>query len=146
VCHLATELKHKVFLLIKFLNFDLIAAGERLLQLNELREIRSNAYESSKTYKGRMKSWLDHHINQREFWEGDLVILFNSRLKLFPGKLRSRWLGPFKVMNVYPYEAIDVGMEAIGTFKANGSRLKHYLVGEPIEGKVSYDLPDASSS
>jgi len=74
-----------------------------------------------------------------------LVLLFNSRLKLFLGKLRSRWSGTFKVMKVYPYGAIDIGTEATGTFKVNGSRLKHYLVGELIEGKVSYNLPDAIS-
>jgi len=108
--------------------------------LNELQEIRSHAYESSRIYKERMKHWHDRHINQREFREGDLVLLFNSRFKLFPGKLHSRWSGPFKVMKVYPYGAIDIGTEATGTFKVNGLRLKHYLVGEPIEGKVSYNL------
>ena len=74
-----------------------------------------------------------------------MVLLFNSRLKLFPGKLRSRWSGPFKVMKVYPYGAIDIGTEATGTFKLNGSGLKHYLAGEPIEGKVSYNLSDIVS-
>jgi len=54
-------------------------------------------------------------------------------------------LGPFKVINVYPYRVIDVGTETTGTFKVNGSRLKHYLVAEPIEGKESYDLPDVVS-
>jgi len=61
-------LEHKAFWAIKFLNFDLKAAGEkRLLQLNEFKEIRSNAYEGSKMYKERMKNWHDQHIHQREF-------------------------------------------------------------------------------
>jgi len=63
---------------------------KRLLQLNELEEIHSDAYESSKIYKEKMKTWHDKHIHRREFQVGDLVLLFNSRLKLFPGKLRSR--------------------------------------------------------
>jgi len=79
------------------------------------------------------------------FREGDLVLLFNSRLKLFPSKICSRWSSPFKIMKVYPCGVVDIGTEATGTFKVNGSRLKHYLVGEPIEGKVSYNLLDAIS-
>ena len=47
---------------------------------------------------------------------------------------------------VYPYGAIEIGTDAMETFKVNGSRLKHYNVGEPIDGKVSYDRPDAASS
>jgi len=74
-----------------------------------------------------------------------LVLLFNSWLKLFLGKLCSRWSETSKVMKVYLYGAIDISTEATGTFKVNESRLKHYLVGEPIEGKVSYNLPDAAS-
>jgi len=77
---------------------------------------------------------------------GDLVLLFNSGLKLFLGKLRSRWSCPFEVKKVFPYRAIEIGTNAMGTFKVNGLRLKHYYVGEPIEGNVSHDLPNVASS
>ena len=113
-----------------------------MLQLNELEEIRLDAYESSKIYKERVKRWHDNFINRREFKEGDLVLLFNSRLKLFPGKLRSRWSGPFKVIRVYPYGVIEIGNETTGSFKVNGSRLKHYIAGEPNTGSVSCNLSD----
>ena len=72
-----------------------------------------------------MKWWHNKNIQRREFQVGDLVLLFNSRLKLFPGKLRSRRSVLFKVNKVYLYGAIEVGTEAMGTFKVNGSRLKH---------------------
>ena len=66
-CHLPLELEYKAMLAIKKLNFDFkTAKEERLLQLNELEELR------------------------KEFKAGDQVLLFNSRLKLFPGKLKSK--------------------------------------------------------
>jgi len=74
----------------------------------------------------------DKFINRREFWEGNSVLLFNSILKLFPGKLRSRWSGPFKVLKVYTYRAIEIRIETTGSFKVNGSRLKNYIAGESI--------------
>ena len=114
--------------------------------MNELEEIRSNAYESSKMYKELMKGWHDWHIHQREFRDEDLVLLFKSRLKVFTRKLCSSWLGPFKPKKVHSYGVIDIGTEAISTFKVNGSWVKHYYAGEPINEKVSYNLPDAASS
>jgi hypothetical protein len=78
--------------------------------------------------------------------EGDMVLLFNSRLKLFPGKLKSRWSGPFKVLRAFSYGAVEIFSENSGAFKVNGQRLKHYLAGDPLEKKISFDLLDAPST
>ena len=91
------------------LNFNLKEAGEkRLLQLNELEELHKDSYENANIYKEKTKRWHDKHLLRREFKEGDKVPIFNSRLKLFLGKLRSRWFEPITVTSVTPYGAIGV--------------------------------------
>ena len=92
-CRLPIELEHKAYWVVKKFNFDLKAVGEkRFLQLNEMDEFRNDAYENAKIYKEWTKKWHDKQILKREFAPGQQVLLFNSRLKLFLGKLRSRWM------------------------------------------------------
>ncbi|GJX20963.1 reverse transcriptase domain-containing protein [Tanacetum coccineum] len=80
----------------------------RFLQLNQLDEFRTDAYEHSRAYKERTKRWHDYKIMDKEFQEGEEVLVFNSRLKLFSGKLRTRWYGPYTVSKVYPYGTVEV--------------------------------------
>ena len=94
---------------IRNLNFNLKEASEkRLLQLNELEEMCNDSYENAKIYKEKTKGWHDKHFLRKEFKVDDKVLIFNSRLKLFPCKLRSRWSGPVTVTLVTPCGAIGV--------------------------------------
>ena len=99
-----------------------------------------NAYKNAKLYKDRTKLWHDKHLSKKEIHEGEFVLLYNSRLKLFPGKLRSRWSGPFKVVKIYPHGAVDLSNAKGEIFKVNGHRLKPYLIGDPIHPNCSIPL------
>ncbi|XP_022843362.1 uncharacterized protein LOC111366913 [Olea europaea var. sylvestris] len=139
--NLLLEIEHHAYCAMKKLNLDLKAAGEkRLLQLNELDELRMEAYENSRTYKERTKKWHDMHIQRREFTVGQKVLLYNSRLKLFPRKLRSRWSGLYTITQIFPHGTVEITHDSKGTFKVNGQRLKHYWDGDFSKKKSTVHL------
>ncbi|GKE43955.1 reverse transcriptase domain-containing protein [Tanacetum coccineum] len=83
-CHLPIELENKTYWALKHANFDLQTAGNhRKLQLNELNELRDQAYENSLIYKERMKKLHESKIKNHIFNVSDQVLLFKSRLKIF---------------------------------------------------------------
>ncbi|KAK4258322.1 hypothetical protein QN277_007780 [Acacia crassicarpa] len=97
------------------------AGDKRLLQLHELDEFRLNAYESSKLYKEKVKRWHDKRLIPHNFEVGQKVLLYNSRLKLFLGKLKSRWTRPFVINALTPHDAVDLRNSVTGnSFRVNG--------------------------
>ncbi|XP_019172467.1 PREDICTED: uncharacterized protein LOC109167851 [Ipomoea nil] len=142
-CHLPVEYEHKAYWAVSRLNLEEDSAREkRLLHLNELEEFRMDAYENARIYKERTKYFHDKRILRRNFEPGDQVLLYNSRLKLFPGKLKSRWSGPFRVVEHYPSGAVSIVAKSGDPFMVNGQRLK--LFNEPEfkekEANVVWDL------
>ncbi|XP_074300929.1 uncharacterized protein LOC141632268 [Silene latifolia] len=94
-CHLPLEVEHKAYWTIKSFNKSLDDAGlHRKFQLQEIEEIRLDFYDNAAIYKEKARIWHDRMISRREFKEGSKVLVFQNRLKLFSGKLRSRWLEP----------------------------------------------------
>ncbi|XP_070040735.1 uncharacterized protein [Nicotiana tomentosiformis] len=113
-----------------------IAGTRRIIELHELDEFYYHAFESTMLYKERMKMMHDKNILKRNFKPRDVVLLYNSRLKLFPGKLKSRWSGPFRVLEMHPAGSVEIASEdGSRKFKVNRQRLKHYQ-GMAEEDKV----------
>ncbi|XP_019257838.1 PREDICTED: uncharacterized protein LOC109236067 [Nicotiana attenuata] len=97
---------------MKQLNLDIETTGTtRVTELHELDEFRYLDFESTRLYKERMKRLHDKNIVERNFKPRDMVLLYNSRLRLFPGKL-----------------AIEIASEKDShIFRVNGQRLKPYV-------------------
>nr|GEV01024.1 hypothetical protein [Tanacetum cinerariifolium] len=121
-CHLPIEFEHKAY---------------RKVQLNELNELRDQAYETYLIYKEKTKKLHNSKIKNRIFNVGDRVLLFNSRLKIFSRKFKTRWTGPFNITKVCPYGTVDLSQPDGPNFKVNGHHVKHYFGGDVPQLVVS---------
>ena len=138
-CHLPLELEHTTCWAIKELNYDFKLAHEkRLFDISSLDAWRTQAYENAKLFKEKVKRWHDKRIQKRGFNVGDYVLLFNSRLRFFAGKLLSKWQGPYIIEEVYRSGAIkNNNVEGINPKVVKGQRVKHYISGNPINVQIN---------
>ena len=105
------------------------AGPKRFLDINELEELRNDAYFNSKIAKDGLKKWHDQLIARKNFKQGDQVLLYDSKLHLFPSKLKSRWTGPFIIHQVHANGLVDpLNSKDSRIFKVNGQRLKPYAM------------------
>ncbi|XP_021994256.1 uncharacterized protein LOC110890920 [Helianthus annuus] len=137
------KLEHRALWALKTVNLDLTeAARKRFFQIHELEALRDAAYDRSWSIKEKSKALHDRKLRKlKEFRVGDKVLLFNSRLKLIAGKLKSRWPGPYVANEVFPYGTMELlNEDTKNSWKVNGHRLKHYL-GGPIDTAEEEDVP-----
>ena len=75
---------------------------------------------SAISYKEKMKKHHDLKIEKREFMVGDLVILYNYRLRLFPDKLKSKWTGLYLITQLFPHGSVELENKEGMRFNVNG--------------------------
>ncbi|GKA22177.1 hypothetical protein Tco_0708139 [Tanacetum coccineum] len=114
--------------------------------MNELNELRDQAYKNSLIYKEKTKRIHDSKIKNRVFNVGDRVLLFNSRLKIFSGKLKTRWTGPFTVTQVIPYGAVELSQTNGPNFKDCPGFLKPLVLAVFVLCCMSRIAPDYEAS
>ncbi|KAL1563927.1 hypothetical protein AAHA92_06344 [Salvia divinorum] len=127
MCHLPVEIEHRPYWALKEINLKADACEEeRRLQLQELEELRLESYDSAMWYKERTKLWHDKNLRNKELHVGQKVLLFQSRLKLMHGKLKSRWVGPFTVVALRTNGVVELKGSGpnSNSFIVNGHRVK----------------------
>ena len=128
-CHLPVKLKQCAYWTIKKMNFASDQARtKRKYDLNELEAYRNKSYECLCDAREKHKFYHDKLVLQREFKQDEKMLLYDSKLYIFPGKLRSRGNGPYVIKEVFPYGTMTIKILKIGSeFRVNGQRLKHFI-------------------
>ncbi|KAL1549176.1 hypothetical protein AAHA92_17310 [Salvia divinorum] len=129
MCHLPVGIEHRAYWAVQQMNMDAKACEEeRKLQLQELEELRLESYDATMWYKKRTKLWHDRNLRAKNLQVGQRVLLFQSRLKLMPGKLKSRWTGPYVITSIRSNGAREIqgSPPNCQPFIVNGHRVKAY--------------------
>ncbi len=136
----AKELEHKAYRDLKKLNLDPTLPKEaKFLQLNGLEEFMKEVYEFSEVEKEKSKTWLDSKLVKKKFQVGQLVLLDNSKLRLFPRKLESRWSGPYKINKIQSQGAMELLHPDTGnSFLVNEQRVKPYLASNYLDDEKGH--------
>ena len=92
-------------------------------------ELKPQANNIRKSHLGvQLKPQANNIRTTKSFQVGQKALLYNSLLHLFPGKLRTKWIGPFVIKSISEHGAFEVENPKNGNvFKVNGHRLKPYL-------------------
>jgi hypothetical protein len=126
---LPIEFKIHTFHLVVELGLNLDEAQkERVMQLNELGEIRKDALQRTILVQNQRSKWHDKYIKKNHFQPRDWALLFDSKYKTFKGKLMTRWLGPYEVETIFYNGSVRIKIidDSQNSFVVNGHRLKVY--------------------
>ena len=126
---LPIEFQVKTFRMAVQLRMDLEEAQkQRILQINELDEIRRNALQRTMLIQNQRNKWHDKFIKQNQFNTRDWALLFDSRYKNFEGKSTTRWMGPYEVVTTFDNGSVEINTidDSQTSFVVNGHRLRLY--------------------
>lgn len=126
---LPIEFQIQTYKTIVQLDLDLSEAQkQRMTQLNELDEIKEEAFQRTSLVQQQRSIWHDKYIKERKFQLGDWALLFDSKFKNFQGKFQTHWLGPYEVENVFDNGAVRIRTidEEKTPLLVNGHQLKLY--------------------
>ncbi|KAL1541282.1 hypothetical protein AAHA92_25525 [Salvia divinorum] len=151
MCHLPVGIEDRAYWAVQQINMDAKACEEeRKLQLQELEELRLELYDAAMWYKERTKLLHDRNLRTKDLQVGQKVLLFQSRLKLMPGKLKSKWIGPYVITSIQSNGALEIqgGLPNSEPFIVNGHMVKAFRDSSElcVVEEISLCMPALSSN